>query len=138
MKNHRTMNNQRTNESELWNAADARFDALHDTGFYRTLTPSEFLRADLDSLARRGVFPERDMLAFFRSFAEESLLGPVFGGDREALGIYLRSRLGKSADTMERIMTGYGMDALGPENVDFLAYCVSVALERKGSGNPYA
>lgn len=108
---------------------------IKDESFYRTMTPREFAKADLDALLQSGIFPEDDMRTMFLQKAENLLLVPVFHGDREMFEEFLETFVRDSAQSVNRFLYGEYLDVLGSENIDFFLYCIHMILGI--ATNPY-
>lgn len=108
---------------------------LRGKSFYQTLTPREFVEADLDALAEAGISPEDDMRTIFLQQAEELLLVPVFQGDRAMFEEFLEIFVKNSAESLNRIVYEEFLDFLGIENINFFLYCIYMIFGVRT--NPY-
>jgi hypothetical protein len=115
----------------------AAFKTLRESSIsFRTLTPHQFVDADLNRLAEQGIFPENDFLLAFLSGTEHEIL-PLFRGDRNAFERAMKRDVEIITQMFEAGCYRYHFNALGLENVNFFVYCFCM-IHTAGKGmNPY-
>lgn len=76
-----------------------------------TLSPRQFIEADLDQLAAADIFPEADFLRSFRTHMERDVL-PLFSKDRNGFDSIIQMNVGIFSEAFERVIDNHRLSIL--------------------------
>lgn len=102
------------------------FAALKDVHYCPELGPRAFAAANLDALAKAGVYPENAMAGMYRAHADK-LIRPLLWDDAEFESA-LNAHVQRHAWFFEKTIDQHHFDQLGIENINFFIYCVCMIL----------
>ncbi len=76
-----------------------------------TLSPRQFVEADIDQLAAADIYPEADFLRSFRTHTEREVL-PLFSKDRNGFDRVIQMNVGIFSEAFERVIDSHRLSIL--------------------------
>ncbi len=101
-----------------------------------TLSPRQFVEADLDQLAAADIFPEADFLRSFRTHTECDVL-PLLSRDKSGFDSIMQMNVGIFSEAFERVIDSHRLSILWVDNLNFFIYCVCMVIKNGQGMNPY-